>query len=103
MRMAMMAIVAVLLALGIGWRAVVVMRVAMRFVVMTVRVKTRGRDALSCMPVNADGRGPGELERNDEHDDQGDEATHGSDSTDSSVFTKRPIVPVLISGASKAA
>lgn len=96
MRMAMMAIVAVLLVFGIGWSVVVVMRVAM--MVMTVRVKTRGRDVLTCMTINANGRSPGELERNDEHDDQGDEATHGLDCTDYSPATKGPIVPVTGSG-----
>jgi hypothetical protein len=46
------------------------------------------------MPMQPGRRCPGELERNDEHDDQGDEATHGSDSTDSGVFTKSSIVRI---------
>ncbi len=100
MRVAMMAIVAVFLVLRIGWRVVIVMRVAMMVMVMAVRVKPRDRDVLSCMPVHADRRGPGELERDDEHDDQGDETAHGPDCTDSGPATKGPIVPVPGSGAS---
>lgn len=103
MRVAIMVVVAValVLVLRISWSVVIVRRVAM--MVMAVRVKTRGRDVLSCMPVNANGRSPGELERNDEHDDQGDEAMHGADFTDYSIFTKGPIVPVLRSGAPRPA
>lgn len=44
--------------------------------------------------MQAGRRCPGELEGNDEHDDQGDETTHGSDCTDSSVFTKSSIVRI---------
>ena len=77
MRVAMMAIVAVTLGFRISGRVVIVMCVAM--MVMAVRMKTRGSDILYGMPVQADGRCPGELERNDEHDDQGDETTHESD------------------------
>jgi hypothetical protein len=38
-------------------------------------------------------RCPGELERNDEHDDQGDEATHGVHSTEMIVATKGSFIP----------
>ncbi|OYZ26079.1 MAG: hypothetical protein B7Y27_14460 [Hydrogenophilales bacterium 16-64-40] len=38
--------------------------------------------------MQASRRCPGKLERNDEHDDQDDEATHGAHSTEMIVFTK---------------
>lgn len=63
--------------------------------VMVVHVKTDGRYVVSCMPIRAHRRRPGNLERNDEHDDQGDETTHGADSTDYGACAKRPIVPVF--------
>jgi hypothetical protein len=46
------------------------------------------------MPMQPSSRCPGELERNDEHDDQGDEATHWLDSTDSGVFPNSSIVRI---------
>lgn len=46
------------------------------------------------VPMHAGRRCPRELERYDEHDYQGDETTHGSDCTDSSVFTKSSIVRI---------
>jgi hypothetical protein len=36
---------------------------------------------------------PGELERNDEHDDQGDETAHGVHSTETTVSTKALFMP----------
>jgi hypothetical protein len=45
--------------------------------------------------VHAGRRRPGELERDDKHDDQGDEATHGEDSTDCAASAKRSFIPHL--------
>jgi hypothetical protein len=41
-------------------------------------------------------RCPGELERNDEHDDQGDESTHGVHSTELTVSTKGSFIPWML-------
>jgi hypothetical protein len=43
--------------------------------------------------VQASRRRPGELERDDNHDDQGDEAAHGEDSTDCGASAKRSFIP----------
>lgn len=43
---------------------------------------------LAQVPMQARCRRPGELERNDEHDDQGDKATHGGYSTELIVSGK---------------
>jgi hypothetical protein len=43
--------------------------------------------------MEAGRRCPGELERNDEHDDQDDEATHGAHSTEMIVSTKGSFIP----------
>jgi hypothetical protein len=40
------------------------------------------------MPMQSGHRRPSELERNDEHDDQDDEAAHAGDCTAQDVFTK---------------
>jgi hypothetical protein len=45
------------------------------------------------MPMQSGRRCPGELERNDEHDDQGDEATHGGHSTETTASTKGSFIP----------
>jgi hypothetical protein len=46
------------------------------------------------VPVQAGRRCPGELERNDEHDDQGDEATHAGNSTEVIASTKGSFIPL---------
>lgn len=48
-------------------------------VVMIVHVKADGHDVASRMTIRAHRRRPGNLERNDEHDDQGNEAAHGAE------------------------
>lgn len=55
--------------------------------VMVVIVEMCAHRVHRHVPMQAGRRCPGKLERNDEHDDQGDETTHESDSTDSSVIT----------------
>ena len=89
----MMAVFAVVfLILGVARGAVIRMgAVRVAAVVMAMLVETRARDVLSGVSLQADRRRPGELERHDEHDDQGDKATHGGHSTDFAVFTKRPV------------
>ena len=57
-------------------------------VVMVVGVHAQGRHILAQVPMQAQCRRPGELERNNEHDDQGDEATHGGHSTELIVSIK---------------
>jgi len=88
----MMAVLVVILIIRVA-RGVVVW-VSAFMMVMLMRMKARGGHILPRMPMQPGRRCPGELERDDEHDDQGDEATHWSDSTDSSVFTKSSIVRI---------
>lgn len=92
MAVAMMLILVVILVIRVA--SVVVIRMSAFMMVMIMRMKARGGHILPCMPMQPGRRCPGELERNDEHDDQGDEATHESDSTDSGVFTKSSIVHI---------
>jgi len=58
---------------------------------MSMNMEARTGDARPDMPVHAKNRCPSELERDDEHDQQGNEATHFSDCTDSSTFSKHRI------------
>jgi hypothetical protein len=88
----MMAVLVVILIIGTA-RGVVV-QVSAFMMLMIMGMKARGGHILPRMPMQPGRRCPGELERNDEHDKQGDEATHGSDSTDSGVFTKRSIARI---------
>ncbi|MHB8982950.1 hypothetical protein [Thiobacillus sp.] len=94
----MMAILTVFLVLGISRHVVIVERIAVMVVADVVRMETRGRAVFPRMPVYANGRSPGKLERNDEHDDQGDEAAHRGDSTGFGASTKDSIVPTLVEG-----
>jgi hypothetical protein len=57
-------------------------------VVMVVGVYAQGGHVLSHVSMQRSSRRPGKLERNDEHDDQGDEAAHAGDCTALDVFTK---------------
>jgi len=81
---------------------VVVIRTAVRgvvigmpgiVVVMIVGVYTQGSHVLPHVPLQRSSRRPGELERNDNHDDQGDETAHGEDSTDCAASAKRSFIP----------
>ena len=92
MAMAMMSVLVVILIIRVA--SGVVIRMSAFMMVMIMRMKARGGHILPRMPMQPGRRCPGELERNDEHDKQGDEATHGSDSTDSGKFTKSSIVRI---------
>ena len=60
---------------------VVVIRMAF-MMILIVGMKARGSQVLSHVTMHARHRRPGKLERNDQHDDQGDEAAHGRHSTE---------------------
>lgn len=92
MVVAMMSVLVVILIIRVARGVVIWMSAVM--MVMIMGMETRSGHVLPRMPMQPSRRCPGELERNDEHDDQGDEATHGSDSTDSGVFTKSSIVRI---------
>lgn len=83
MVMAMMAVLVVILIVLVAGGIVV--RKAAVMMVMIMGMKTRDGHIFSCMTMQPGRRCPGELERNDEHDDQDDEATHGGHSTEISV------------------
>jgi hypothetical protein len=55
--------------------------------VMIMGMKTRGGHIHPRVPMQPGRRCPDELERNDKHDDQGDETTHGVHYTDVTVST----------------
>lgn len=93
----MMSVLVVILVVRVASEIVIWMNAVM--MVMVMRMKARGGHILHRVPMQPDRRRPSELERNDKHHDQDDVAAHGSNSTDSRVFTKCPIVPVLRSGA----
>ena len=92
MVVSMMSVFVVILIIRVASGVVIWMSAFM--VVMIMGMKARGGHILPRMPMQPGRRCPGELERNDEHDDQGDEAAHVPDSTDSSAFTKSSIVSI---------
>lgn len=83
---AMMTVFIVLFAIGTAECAEVMTGVPA--IVMVVIVDMRAHGVHRHVPMQAGRRCPGELERNDEHDDQGDEATHARHCTALQVFTK---------------
>lgn len=89
----MMSVLVVILVVRVASEIVIWMNAVM--MVMVMRMKARGGHILHRVPMQPDRRRPSELERNDKHHDQDDVAAHGSNSTDSRVFTKCPIVPSL--------
>lgn len=89
MAVTMMPVLAVLLIIRAA-RSVVV-RVTAFVMVMIMRMKARRGHLFPRVTMQASRRGPGKLERNDEHDDQGEEATHGSDSTDFWLAFRRSV------------
>lgn len=91
MAVAMMAVLVVVLAICVA--SGVVTRMAAFMMAMTMRMKARGGRAFRHVPMQPGRRRPGELERNDEHDDQGDEATHGGHSTETFVTIKGSFIP----------
>ncbi|MFO7542746.1 MAG: hypothetical protein R6W97_08080 [Thiobacillus sp.] len=86
MGVAMMSVLVVLLIIRAA-RSVVI-RVTAFVMIMVMRMKARSGHIFPHVSMQARRRGPGELERNDEHDDQGDEATHEVYSTELIVSTK---------------
>ncbi len=86
MAMAMMFVLVMVLAICVA--SGFVTRMAAFMMVMIVGMKARRGHAFHLVPMQPDRRRPGKLERNDEHDDQGDEATHGGHSTELMVSTK---------------
>lgn len=50
-------------------------------VIMVVDMHAKRCHIVACMPMQTHRRRPGELERQDEHEDQGNEATHGGHSS----------------------
>lgn len=92
MAVTIMSVLVVILIIRVGTTVVIWMSASM--MVMIMRMKARGGHILPRMPMQPGRRCPGELKRDEEHDDQGDEAAHGPDSTDSSVFTKSSIVRI---------
>ena len=76
-RVAVVAVVMSVIALALARVAGCVVVVPVRVIVVAVGMHAEGCHVLAQVPVQAGRRGPGELERNDEHDDQGNEAAHG--------------------------
>ncbi len=95
MVMAMMSVLVVILIIRAARR--VVIWVSTFMMIMIMGMKARGGHVLLHVllhvPMQPRRRRPGELERDDEHDDQGDEATHGVHSTEITVSTKGSFIP----------
>lgn len=94
---AMMTVFIVLFAIGTAESVEV--RTGMPGIVMVVIVDMRAHGVHRHVPMQAGRRCPGELERNDEHDDQGDEATHERHCTVQDVFTKIPGLILMVGQA----
>ena len=86
MAVAMMSVLVVVLIIRVAGS--VVIRVSAFVMVVIMRMEARAGHVFAHVPMQSGRRCPGELERNDEHDDQGDEATHVGDCTARDVFTK---------------
>ena len=91
MVVAMMSVLVVILIIRVASGVVIWMNAVM--MVMIMGMKTRGGHIRPRVPMQASRRCPGELERNDEHDDQDDEATHGVHSTELILTTKGSFIP----------
>ena len=89
--MTMMPVLAVLLITRAA-RGVVV-RVTAFVMVMIVRMKTRDKCVFSCMPMQTGRRSPGKLERDDKHDDHGNETAHFLHSTELTASSKGSFIP----------
>lgn len=87
MVMAMMSVLVVVRIVGVAGGVAIGMGAFIMMAVI-VHMETRGGHVVPRMPVQPGRRCPGELERNDEHDDEGDETAHGVHSTERIVFTK---------------
>jgi hypothetical protein len=88
MAVAMMSVLIVVLIIRVAGSAVI--RVSAFVMVVIMRMKARAGHVFAHVPMQSGRRSPGELERYDEHDDQGDEATHAGNSTELIVSTKGP-------------
>jgi hypothetical protein len=84
---AVMAILVVLLAVGAA-ECSKFMACVSGFVMVVVVMNLRTRCIHPHVPMQPGRRRPGELERDDEYDDQGDEAAHAGHCTALDVFTK---------------
>lgn len=91
---AMMTVLIVLFAIGTAECGEVMTGVPA--IVMVVIVDVRAHGVHRHVPMQAGRRCPGELERNDEHDDQGDEAAHERHCSVPDVFTKRPGLIMMV-------
>ena len=91
MVMAMMSVLVVILII-LAARSVVIW-ISAFLMIMIMGMKARSGHVLLHGTMQASRRCPGKLERNDEHDDQDDEATHGAHSTEMIVFTKGSFIP----------
>lgn len=91
MVVAMMSVLVVILIIRVASR--VVIWISAFLVIMIMGMKSRSGHVLLHVPMQTRRRCPGELERDDEHDDQGDEATHGVHSTEITVSTKGSFIP----------
>lgn len=90
----MMVPVLPVIRIGLGRSVMAGVRVIRMRMVMGVGVSP-GRDfAAFQMPMHLERRRPGELERNDEHDDQGEQTAHQGDSTDSGTLAKGVSGPI---------
>ena len=88
----MMSVPIVILIIRVARGVVIWMSALM--MVMIMRMKARSGHILPRVTMmQASRRCPGKLERNDEHDDQDDEATHGVHSTEMIVSTKGSFIP----------
>ncbi|MDZ7595237.1 MAG: hypothetical protein U0932_11370 [Thiobacillus sp.] len=86
----MMSVPVVILIIRVARGVVIWMSAFM--MVMIMRMKAR-RGHIPRVTMHVSRRGPGKLERNDEHDNQDDEATHGEHSTEMIVSTKGSFIP----------
>lgn len=86
MAVAMMPVLVVVLIIRVAGS--VVIRVSAFVMVVIMRMEARAGHVFAHVPMQSGRRCPGELERNDEHNYQGDEATHAGDCTALDVLTK---------------
>jgi uncharacterized membrane protein YgcG len=77
---AMMAVF-VVAGFAVTRRGSVVIVMSGTVVIMVVNMHAQSRYIFACMPMQTHRRRPGKLERQDEHEDQGNEATHGGHSS----------------------
>ena len=94
MVVAMMSVLVVILIIRATRRVVIWISAFMMIQIMGM--KARGGHVLLQVPMQPGRRRPGELERDDEHDDQGNEATHGVHSTEITLSTKGSFVSWLL-------